>query len=502
MEKKEIKSHSPEKNADKEGEQKDGGGRFLNGLDDDIDNIPVEEERRSSSERPLRRQSMLGDIDIAFQDTNKEANYNRTLIREGNLSYIQLAPDDKHIYLKTSRLWAVVKFFNDIREFKSVYPGVPFNILAHMSKEVINHVVAKADGKITKVDLYNHMCTKDIVKWIIKSIQPKDKLTFIIYMENNIKFTLNIPGYKPTVLDYGPFRHALYEYKETFEMLYDIMTKYNTLDNIPPINNKEGGVVRVWLGPLGSYGHVVNTNLEQKTYEKLSTYLDSFFKVIEVHSRFADRAKQLQLALGSKNSAAFTALASKPLKDTNVHSSNNYRGANVVHHMNESFITDAERVYMDEIDDILQRSEYSNAPVANYADYDNSNDEDSAVEFDHRIAELNYVPAQHGQDVTKSQTRFNKVFNNNHSNVQRKDTSSAPHRDIAERILKKRGCYMHLLLKKRGSDMGCTNRDCKYSHDEEAMKELWSEVYGNMDTSPYKSIKKLNNVNSLADQDN
>ena len=272
-------------------------------------------------------------------------------------------------------------------------------------------------------------------------------------------------------------------------MLYELMTKYNSADVIPPLSNRDNGLVKSWLKPLGSYGGVVHSNIQAKTYETLSEYLDAFFKIIEMHTRFAQRAKQLQLAFMQRDTVAIEARAEKPLRDTHVTS----RGRKGLHNLNEHQYDVDSSLFMDEID----------AVMAYYDDaYEENDSEGSVDELDRRMAELNYVADQRSKPNSVphngNQVKFDKLMRRPDARIGR-DSSDTPNRS-ADIKYKKKPCYVHLLLKSKGNQSGCTKPDCPYSHTDEAMEELWSEVSNSMKQSPFKP-KGINNLNSIEDQE-
>jgi hypothetical protein len=322
------------------------------------------------------------------------------------------------------------------------------------------------------------------MKWIIKAAQPKDKISFTIYLESNAVFKVNIPDYHLSVLNYSPYRYALYEYKESFVMLYELMTKYNSDDVIPPLSNKDNGLIKSWLKPLGSYGGVVHSSIESKTCETLSDYLEGFFKVIEIHTRFAQRAKQLQLSFLTRDNASLEARSMKPLRDTSI-----TNGRRAVNNLNEYQHELDSSIFIDEIDQIMAHYEEQTG---------DDNSVDSMNELDRRMTELNYVSSDQYQRNNSNPVKFDKLLRRA-DDRDVKEHSGSPHRNT-DSGHKKKPCYIHLLLRSKGKQAGCTKPDCPYSHTDESMEELWKEVSTSMKHSPFKP-KGINNLNSIEDQE-
>src|SRR6185437_13365682 len=84
--------------------------------------------------------------------------------------------------------------------------------------------------------------------------------------------------------NFKPLYEALLIYKDKTIKAYEILADGNSPDNIPAINNKDGGLIRVFLdGFTIDYGKSMYQNLPDRKYKTIYEFLTAFYKGVQVH---------------------------------------------------------------------------------------------------------------------------------------------------------------------------------------------------------------------------
>lgn len=462
------------------------------GSEDEAQNIEPEIDVwaavNQSPSKAFKRESRSGK-----DDTRRETIFQQVLSMDQKLEekyasdiprYLMMEPEYSKIKLGSLKLMDIVEFFKGYRKYVKTYKH-KFNLIQQVADRVVGAIVTRSKNfgpklKGLTMDTVYDLSSAELIVWISRVVQPLSRHQFLMYMEQNAIFDTKIAGYKPTAVDYKPMQLALNAYREDFEMLFNLLSEYNKPKNIPAITNKDGGIIKVWLAPLGEYGNKIHIDIpppDKGKWDTLESYLDKFFDVVAVHQRLAEHTKQLQLALTPKKTNMLTINATKPLANTDFR-----RKLQRLHHIEE-------QEWVDEDDDLINENMVlPQMPVYNDEFETDQNDEvDSSEEFNEQLQRLAYLQEKNPAVVPPAQMQYNKLFS------RAKDTNIKPY-DVSKLHNNTKStapCYVHF-----DTNGNCPKgSECPYRHDLKAMAEIWNIRSKTVSESKFKPVpQKFNNM--------
>jgi hypothetical protein len=235
----------------------------------------------------------------------------------------QSPPKYDHIRLESLSLKSVLRFVNQINEHQIAH-GVRLPVPTLVSEKVREQLIARRK-KLTRVKFYA-LGTKKLVKYLLEEVRPKSPLQFRIDMEKHVKFVLP-NGYTPTASDFRPFYDALLILRNEFQTLYDILSEKNE-DNVPPVTNKDGGLVKVFLDCIShGYGKRVYESMKDKHFHSIHDFLRPFYKTVGTHYRQFERVKLMNQHFYGTQFETPAKAASRPPYTVKKHGLNNIQEA-------------------------------------------------------------------------------------------------------------------------------------------------------------------------------
>ena len=126
------------------------------------------------------------------------------------------------------------------------------------------------------------LSARKLMKLLMREVRPESPLLFLKVLDKSVDF--DAPrNYVPSALDFTPLYNALLLYRNDFTMIVDILSEGNE-ENIPPITNKEGGLIHMFLKKIPfDYGKHVMQTIKQGKFKSIRAFLNEFYRVVEQH---------------------------------------------------------------------------------------------------------------------------------------------------------------------------------------------------------------------------
>jgi hypothetical protein len=264
---------------------------------DDISRNPNIERRRS------RRRSITSRI-AAQANTPRH----RILMTQSPPSY-------EHIRLDRLTLGKIFKFISSINEYQIAH-GVSIPVTALVGERVRELIMAHHRG-LTEPKFFK-LSTEELINYLLQEVRPRTNLQFRKAMEMYARFEYTGKD-KPGATNFKSFYDDLLIYRNRFIKVYDVLSEDNE-DVIPPITNKEGGLIKVFLDAIPQkYGKHVYENLKNKRYDFIHDFLREFFEIVNDHYEqyednrvFNQHFEDSESKHGDGKSTSFNSYNSKP----------------------------------------------------------------------------------------------------------------------------------------------------------------------------------------------
>ncbi len=256
--------------------------RNRNGTNDSDSDVSA-----ASSLRRKRRISILDNLvrsgEEAVDNNPRSRNNNNSSVQ-----YTRIIPSFDHIKLNELTLRAVIKFINDIMDYEFRYK-IPINMKAQISEHCFRRLSIKFHGRIDYQDKYKDMTRNELGKLLMDYVKPETQSQFRQVLED-IKLRYNSTTI--TQDEYKYFYESLIEYSLQFLKWYEILSDQTDPKIIPPCNNKDKGLIKIFLSKLpGELGQELYAEL-YKEYPYLSsdknlsfhTFHELFIQLVESHN--------------------------------------------------------------------------------------------------------------------------------------------------------------------------------------------------------------------------
>lgn len=198
------------------------------------------------------------------------------------------------IHLNNLSVQAIHRFLNDIAAYQASYSvRLPVSTLIH--QVVKDHLIANSKGKLTETN-FHVLRGQKLLTILQKEIMPRDKLSFYKLMDRNVKFEINLNGYKPsTIIDFQPLYNAILVYKRKFITVFELLSEKNDEDNIPAIENKDNGLIQLFNSKIDfNYGRNVWASLKNKRFDTLYLFDKAFTQELQKDYETYVKAKTMQ----------------------------------------------------------------------------------------------------------------------------------------------------------------------------------------------------------------
>ena len=366
---------------------------------------------------------------------------------------------------------AIFKFIDEVNEYQIAY-GIVLPVPTLISNKIRDNLMARHRG-LTLTKFYN-LTTMQIIKILQRQIRPESMLAFQITLAKHSYFETP-SNYKPNVSDFKPFYDALLQYKARFLRIYEIMAANNE-DNIPETNNKEGGLIKIFVDKIPfEYGSRTFRALKKNKFNTIYEFLTLFFAHTKKHYETSVKAQNMQQHFGGTEYVANRSAKPIPRPFTAPH--NSHRVNAMAQEISNHEENEEEQVFID------QQIEEMQHPVA--IEDDSEDDAEKVAP----AAELDYLNGESEEqqqypDVPDNAAALH-AFSNSAKSPNNRDDQRRSFPDRSQPSADKklpRGCFQMLFFNtcNKGSR-------CSYSHDHSVLHGAFEFYTKLLAESKYKT---------------
>lgn len=209
-------------------------------------------------------------------------------------------PDSSHIKLKVLSVENVIKFFNDIVSYQSLY-GIKFQApVARIDNEILQQIHSRWDA--FSYEALAKLTHEDLRKVLQKLVQPGSLIQFYRQLDKSVQWQAPSTLH-PSPLRYNMFYHALLSLRRDFIDMYEFLSESISDNNfIPACDNKEYGLIKLFVNKIPhEYGKNIMfaiTRIKPK-FDNIDEFFKEFFKIIEEHRETSMRNKNFQIFFSS-----------------------------------------------------------------------------------------------------------------------------------------------------------------------------------------------------------
>ena len=208
----------------------------------------------------------------------------------------------EHIRLDDLTIPRVETFMRNVHNYESLY-GFDLPIPALISEVVAMRIVSYFKRDHPDFTSLNDATTIDIFKMILTIVQPADKNLFYKYMDKYVEFPTLPRSYVATVSNFKLMYEALLLYRLNFTNTFDVCSLMNKSSCIPNIDNKEGGLIKLFLSKIPfKWGINTYNSWTRPKFTALQDFIMKFYFAVERENKMSlsVRASQAKFELSAK----------------------------------------------------------------------------------------------------------------------------------------------------------------------------------------------------------
>jgi len=297
--------------------------RAITDLTDNVNNLSkridrVEQQNNMSNSTPLvtppggqevhtsefglkssRRDSRKSGSSSSSSDEELASNRRPSLLRPVALlrdkhavvTTIQNQPSFEHIRLNQLTVKDAFKFWSEVNKYEQMY-GIPLKPATLVGDRVKKTLMTKNRDRIVDDACFYKLESSHLRKYIQKAIRPTDRLMFASQLSDALSFWTP-DSFTLSILNFQDFFTRLCTYRRDFEEVYDFLA-YHNKDNIPRLDNKDNGLVKIFLSKIPTeYGNNVLHQLSKTKFDNLTDFFDSFYEYANSHYDIAKESRKL-----------------------------------------------------------------------------------------------------------------------------------------------------------------------------------------------------------------
>ena len=350
----------------------------------------------------------------------------------------------------------------NVHNYESLY-GFDLPIPALISEVVAMRIVSYFKRDHPDFTSLNDATTIDIFKMILTIVQPADKNLFYKYMDKYVEFPTLPRSYVATVSNFKLMYEALLLYRLNFTNTFDVCSLMNKSSCIPNIDNKEGGLIKLFLSKIPfKWGINTYNSWTRPKFTALQDFIMKFYFAVE---------RENKMSLSVRASQAKFELSAKVFTPTNaVHQ---ITTSQVI---KSSGITKTDQDFEEDSADNLEQDIEDEMAKVGFVDDDDNLDEAFSPTFGKmRGSTVNQFSASTSKPPT--------------SILKRSSPSESSPATPSTQLSSTNPCYKMLM------EGTCNKKGCTFSHDSSVLRKAWSTVKAQLMSSKFKP----NSVNFVAD---
>jgi len=227
-----------------------------------------------------RRQSILGKLDRL------------NALPDQNIKIYKNTPSFEFLKLSKLDVSSVLEFMAGIDLYQNRHRlSVPAATL--ISEDIKDKLLGiNSDDRLSDMNFYA-LSNQPLIQLMQKALMPRNVTDFRKQLDRNLKFSLP-KDHRPTVTNFFLLHQALLTYRVQFGRLYDFISEGNTVQNIPRVDSKDGGLLKIFVEkiPFG-IGKRMLQNLNTDRYTDVDIFMDAFYEQLKALYKIAVDARLL-----------------------------------------------------------------------------------------------------------------------------------------------------------------------------------------------------------------
>jgi hypothetical protein len=184
-------------------------------------------------------------------------------------------------------------FIDKVLEYQSRH-GIELKVPTLLSQVIRETIRANNPKLLNTVDKFYQLSNAKVVELICAELRPQSVLEFQQNLKRYVSFEALPPSYIPDASHFQRFYDALLRYRNIFQRTYEIMAE-NNAENIPPCNNKEGGLIKIFVEKIPhDFGKSVLHDYPDRRFRDLYAFLDFFYDVVQALHKSHRSARHLE----------------------------------------------------------------------------------------------------------------------------------------------------------------------------------------------------------------
>ena len=242
------------------------------------------EDSKKTGKRIERRESSYRKLDLLNSGVNDR------------IQVYKNTPSFEYLKLNKFDVGAVMSFAVGIDQFQSKHHlSVPAATL--VSEDIKHKLLGICEIPRLNATNFYALDNKPLIQLLQKALRPTNVHDFRRQLDKNLSFSLP-KDYKPTVTNFFILHQQLLSYRVEFEQLYDFLADGNISTNIPKCDNKEGGLIKLFVERIPhGIGKRMFISLNTEWYTDIDGFMKAFFEQLRSFYKIAVEARQLNNVL-------------------------------------------------------------------------------------------------------------------------------------------------------------------------------------------------------------
>lgn len=229
--------------------------------------------------------------------------------KSGDVQYRENFPSYKHIWLSWITLPEVIKWLKDIDEYHNRHPTCRLPIATLISEKARQRIMNK--NGLDDMFAFNRQSLSQMIKYLQRTVRPFDNIEFNKSFKKSFWF-FSKAEFDLNERNFVDFYERWQDFDRDCRFVLDfLMESLAPGQDSPPITNKDGGLIQIYLKKIPcEYGDTVWELIKDRKFNNFLSFSNTFRKIIELHLGHAEETLKLGNVLTYKKK--------RPQKDSTV----------------------------------------------------------------------------------------------------------------------------------------------------------------------------------------
>lgn len=244
---------------------------------------------------PQRKKDPLKD-DIAgrrlSQILENSNDIERMWDKSGDVQYRENFPSYKHIWLSWITLPEIIKWLKDIDEYHNRHPTCRLPVATLISEKARQRIMNK--NGLDDMFAFNRQSLSQMIKYLQRTVRPFDNIEFNKSFKRSFWF-FSKAEFDLNERNFVDFYERWQDFDRDCRFVLDfLMESLAPGQDSPPITNKDGGLIQIYLKKIPcEYGDTVWELIKDRRFNSFVSFSNTFRKIIELHLGHAEETLKL-----------------------------------------------------------------------------------------------------------------------------------------------------------------------------------------------------------------